>query len=75
MDSFEGTTRQLYFYFAFKNKGEEFSFEKVDAIRRYFVEIPKHILKPENSKYQKYWDKIMSNYNYEKQQIGYSRVI
>jgi vacuolar-type H+-ATPase subunit H len=75
MDSFEGTTRQLYFYFAFKNKGEEFSFEKADAIRRYFVEIPKHILKPENSKYQKYWDKIMSKYNYEKQQIGYSRVI
>ena len=75
MDSFDGTTRQLYFYFAFKQKGLEFSFDKVDAIPRYFVEIPKHILKPENAKYQKQWDEIMLKYNYEKQQIGYSRAI
>lgn len=75
MESFDGTTRQLYFYFAFKNKGLEFNFDKVDAIPRYFLEIPKHILKPENSKYQKYWDKIMLDYNYEKQQVGYSRAI
>ena len=75
MESFDGTTRQLYFYFAFKIKGEKFSFKKADSIQRYFLEIPKHILKPENIKYQKHWDKIMLDYNYKKQQIGYSRVI
>ena len=56
-------------------KGEKFSFKKADSIQRYFLEIPKHILKPENIKYQKHWDKIMLDYNYKKQQIGYSRVI
>jgi hypothetical protein len=75
METFDGTTRQLYIHYLYQSKGKSISLEEMDQLPRYFVEIPKHILKPEHKKYAKIWDEIMREYNYEKQKIGYNRSI
>lgn len=75
METFDGTTRQLYIHYLFQSKGKEISLEEMDQLPRYFAEIPKHILKPEYKKYAKIWDEIMQENNYEKQKIGYTRII
>lgn len=75
MESFDGTTRQLYVYYLFQSKGKSISLEEIDQLPRYFTEIPKHILKPEHKKYTKIWEEIMKKYNYKKQKIGFVRSI
>lgn len=75
METFDGTTRQLYIHYLFQSKGQSISLEEMDKLPRYFAEIPKHILKPEHKKYAKIWDQIMKENNYQKQKIGYSRII
>jgi hypothetical protein len=75
METFDGTTRQLYIHYLYQSKGKTISLEEMDKLPRYFAEIPKHILKPEHKKYAKMWDEIMREYNYKKQKIGYTRSI
>ena len=44
METFDGTTRQLYIHYLYQSKGKSISLEEMDQLPRYFVEIPKHIL-------------------------------
>ena len=59
METFDGTTRQLWFFLLCQKTGREYSHEWVDSIPRLFKEQPRHILKPKERKYTKLWIELV----------------
>jgi len=62
METFDGTTRELYFYIkAIAENREPKTSEEVLMIPRMQVDQPRHILKPKHKKYEQTWQKIVQN--------------
>jgi hypothetical protein len=59
METFDGTTRQLWFYLLCQKTNREYSHEWVDSIPRLFKEQPRHVLKPKERKYAKLWIELI----------------
>lgn len=59
METFDGTTRQLWFYLLCQKTNREYSHEWVDSIPRLFKEQPRHVLKPKERKYAKLWVELI----------------
>lgn len=62
MDTFDGTTRELYFYLKAKSEGREVkSSAEVSLMPRMQHEQPRHILKPKERHHRQLWQKIVQN--------------
>lgn len=59
METFDGTTRQLWFYLLCQKTNRKYSHEWADSIPRLFKEQPRHVLKPKERKYAKLWIELI----------------
>ena len=63
METFDGTTRELYFKCMGISIGKEIDPEKM---QRFFPEQPRHILKPKERKYAKLWIELVKERKWQK---------
>ena len=64
METFDGTTRELYFKCMSISRGEEINPEKM---QRFFPQQPRHLLKPKERKYIKLWLEVVKERGWEDQ--------
>jgi hypothetical protein len=62
METFDGTTRELYFKCMSISTGKEID---PDKMQRFFPEQPRHILKPKERKYVKLWIALVKERKWE----------
>ena len=63
METFDGTTRELYFKCMSISIGKEIDPEKM---QRFFPEQPRHILKPKERKYAKLWIELVKERKWQR---------
>ena len=63
METFDGTTRELYFKCMSISVGKEIDPEKM---QRFFPEQPRHILKPKERKYAKLWIELVKERKWQR---------
>lgn len=61
IDTFDGTTREFYFYLASISKGIKYDKGKVSKIPRLIQEQPRHIMKPKDRKWSKLWQETLND--------------
>ena len=62
METFDGTTRELYFHFLSEQQGRTYD---ADLIPRLIREQPRHILKPKERKHIELWVEVIKERKYE----------
>jgi hypothetical protein len=63
METFDGTTRELYLHLLSLKQGRTYDPEQIP---RLFREQPRHILKPKERKYEKLWMEVIKERDYAK---------